>query len=526
MPRRRTQLVYFLMLPAIAIAAGILGYYTWQTAAIEARLGEEVIVEATLSLVREKVELVEQLIIRADHEVFDMVDLDAPDEIERTFGRQAARIAPSVRALMVFDESGNLVSAAVRDTEEQKQEFLKIVDAMLPDMALERQRVGRLKHFHRTYGGRSYLFSYVAKLHRGRRFYIVAHHDTGYLVREVLPTLFASEEGKQLYNIVDENNRRVFGPNLARAGDYLVGRRFPTTLYAWRLQVAPKQAPELEESTRGRRMTQVALLGTSFAIILLGVAFVLYGAHKERRLNALKSDFVANVSHELKTPLSVVLVFAEMLLSKRVKNEAKQQQYLELICREAERLRALIDNVLDFAALERGKAKYDLRLADPTEVVTRAVDTFRHRMEQDGAVVHVRHVGEIPPVEIDEQAFLLAVINLLDNAVKYGEGTPIEVTVEATDKEVELRVRDEGPGIPVEDLRRVFERFYRSRRRQDTRGSGIGLSLVQHIAEGHGGRAWARNHEARGAIVSIAIPRPKTAKSPATADRPARPRPA
>jgi two-component system phosphate regulon sensor histidine kinase PhoR len=253
-------------------------------------------------------------------------------------------------------------------------------------------------------------------------------------------------------------------------------------------------------------------------VILIAVAFILYAADKERRLTRLKSDFIANVSHELKTPLSVIRMFGEMLLTKRVRDDRKQHEYLEIICTESERLSALIENVLDFAALERGKRQYEMHQAELSDLVARAIETFRYRIEREGAEVHLQRQGEPSHARVDEQAIMLAVINLLDNAVKYGAGTPVDVVIEGRADEVQIRVRDRGPGIPASDMKRVFERFYRSQSRGKTRGSGIGLSLVKHIAEAHGGRAWAENASGGGAIVALSLPRrdpPRTSQEPA-----------
>ena len=506
MSRLRSRVVYLVLLPAIAVAAAILGYYAWVTATQFARLGEQTIAQSTLLILTDKVDRMERQIIEADNTVFDIVDPDDPEALETKWLPLARSLSPSIRSALLLDDTGNVVTYASRADAAGKREFMKVfLEQILPDLELERQRPGRLKHLHGTYGGTSYLISYQAMQHRGRRFYAVAHHDTHYIVREQFPELFATEEGKLLYNVVDESNRRVFGESLTRAGDYLVARRFPTTLYGWRVQLAPKQAPQLDAQGRSRRMNEVALIAVAFAVILLGVAFVLYAGEKERRLNALKADFVANVSHELKTPLSVVRMFGEMLLTNRVRNEEKRQEYLEIICRESERLSSLIENVLDFAALERGKKKFALREGDLVDVVTRAVETFRYRIEQEGTEVHVERPSDIPQVSMDEQAVLLAVINLLDNAVKYGGGSPVTVSVAARKNEVAVSVRDRGPGIPKEDLKRVFERFYRTRRKELARGSGIGLALVKHIAEAHGGHAWAENAQDGGAIVGFTM---------------------
>lgn len=503
----RFKSVYAVLLPAIITAGGVLGYYTYQTAAQFERLGEKSIAQSILLLLEEKLNRLEQQIINADNSTFAAVDLDDRDQLLDGWRLEAERVSPSVRAVIVLDQRRRLIGMEARASKTDANAFRSVfMRRILPDLELEKVTIGRLKHLHAVYGGRSYLISYKAVQHEDETFYLAAHHDTGYLIRDVFPELFRGESGNQIYNVVDDDNRLVFGPSLVHSGNYVVGRRFPTTLYAWRLQVAPQEAPLLEAQGRTRRVNQAALIGLSLAIILLGVGFLLYAADKERRLNALKSEFIANVSHELKTPLSVVRMYAEMLLTKRVPDEAKQQRYLETICTESERLTGLIENVLDFAALERGKRRYQMHEGNLAEVIERAVETFRHRFEYTNLSVTFSAATDLPHVRMDGQAIMLATINLLDNAVKYGEGSPIAVAVTFDKREVCVSVRDHGPGILTQDLKRVFERFYRTGRNQHTRGSGIGLSLVRHIAEDHGGRAWAENALDRGAIVSFAIP--------------------
>lgn len=524
--------MFFVLLPAIAVAAGILGYYAWVTASRFNRLGEQTIAESTLLLVREKVETVEQYVITQDNAALRLVEVSDPNSVTSKWLPNAPELTPSVYAIRVLDDTGNTIGEAYRGVEGGAEELRKVFEErLLVELDLERLSLERLKHFHRTMGDQSHLLSYVAREIDGERRYVVLHHDTGLIARDVLPTLFATDEGKRQYNVVDENNRRVYGSSLQNAGDYLVGHRFPSTLYNWRLQVAPKQAPMLERQGRSRRATDLGLIGVAFLVILVGVGFLLYAAQKERRLNDLKGEFIANVSHELKTPLSVVRMFGEMLLSDRVRSDEKRKQYLEIIVRESERLSSLIENVLDFSALERGRRRYELREGDLAEVVAHALETFRYRVEREGVEVELDVIagsagstadgrGTVPKVLLDEQAIVLAVINLLDNAVKYGGRTPVTVTIERVRDFVQLRVRDRGPGIPPDAERQIFERFYRSRRDAHVRGSGIGLALVKHIALAHGGRAWATNHPEGGAVVGFAIPVPTEAERQREAARP------
>jgi two-component system phosphate regulon sensor histidine kinase PhoR len=517
----RFRLVYWLLLPAIAVATCVLGYYSYLTAAQFQRLGEQSLAESSLWLAQDRVDRLEQTIISADNQLFGAINLEEPELALAEWKVHAEELAPSVRAVVVLDVQRRVVDASARATERDTQQFMRLfLRQIVPDMKLESLPYNVLNHLHKTYEGRSYLISFKAVRQHGRRYYLTAHHDTGYLIRTVFPRLFRSESGKEWHNIVDEDNRRVFGPNLASAGDYVVGLRFPTTLYGWRLQVAPKTAPLLKATGRSSRFNQAALIGLSLAVIVIAVAFILYAADKERRLARLKSDFIANVSHELKTPLSVIRMFGEMLLTKRVRDDAKKEQYLEIICTESERLSGLIENVLDFAALERGKRTYEMQETDLAEIVMRAVDTLHYRFERQGGTMQVQRHGEDARAWVDPQAILLALINLLDNALKYGGSAPVEVSTDARTDQVRILVRDHGPGIPDADLKRVFERFYRGASGGKQRGSGIGLSLVKYIAEAHGGRAWAENAREGGAIVGMSLPRKAHKQRLSAPDRP------
>jgi two-component system, OmpR family, phosphate regulon sensor histidine kinase PhoR len=504
----RADLAYVVLVPLIVAAAAVLGYYTWETASRFEELGASSIAQATLLLVEEKVDRIEQQIISRDNAVFHLIDIADPEGLRSRWLPLAERVSPSVRAVLILTEELEVVDYVARAAPTEQRAFLRLFRrSIAPELMLAGLLPEQLRHLHVQLNGVSYLISYQTVRFDGQTFVLVAHHDTGYIVREEFPRLFANEEAGAYFNIVDEDGKRVLGDSLTQVADYLVGLRFPTTLYRWRLQVAPKDAPLLAQQARQREFNKAALVGLSVAVMLFGVAILLYATSKERRLNALKSEFIANVSHELKTPLSVIRMYAEMLATGRVASEQRRDKYLETICREAERLTGLIENVLDFAALERGKQRYARSEANLAEIVSRAVDTVKPRLGKTPLSVEVD--PRLAPQLLDGSAVMLAVVNLLDNALKYGAGSPIALRVQQDTRSVKVSVRDHGPGIPSDDLRRVFERFYRVRSPgQTVRGSGIGLALVKHIAEAHGGRAWAENADGGGALVCFSLESP------------------
>ena len=252
----------------------------------------------------------------------------------------------------------------------------------------------------------------------------------------------------------------------------------------------------------------MTLVGLSGIVVIAGIIVILLAAARESKLSNLKSDFVANVSHELKTPLSLVRMFGELLQSGRADTEEKRRQYLQIIVSESERLAALIENVLDFAKVERGQAAYEFSEHDLSDVVARAVEACRVRAEREAVTLELEVAAGLPTVWLDERAIEIAVINLVDNALKYApDGKRVTISVLRAGGDLEVRVADQGAGIAPEDRKRIFERFVRGKGAtgKQVRGSGIGLALVKHIAEAHGGDAWVEDAVARGSVFVLSV---------------------
>jgi two-component system phosphate regulon sensor histidine kinase PhoR len=516
MPRPREKVVSFVLLPAVLVAVGILAWFTFRTTLQVERLRQQSVLEATLGLANEKADRLDKRIIEQDSVVFAIADPQRLTELTQRWLPTAARETPTVRAILVLDDSRTVLAFASRagGAFADEEAFRRLlVERMWGDMELGKQASDeQLRHLHRAYRGQSYLLSYWQRVVDGRRYVVVAWHDVGRIVKDTMPALFSEAATPSRVNVVDEDGRIIYGPPL-RSGEFTVAVRFPTTLYGWRVQVSPSASDELTARVQNRATLELVMVVLSCAVIVLGVATILLAAERERRISALKSDFVANVSHELKTPLALVRMFGEMLQSGRVRDEDKKQQYLDIIVGESERLSALIENVLDFARVERGRQAYELAEGDVGEAVSRAVGVYRYRAEREGIELALEVAPGLPPVRLDERALELAVMNLIDNALKYAPGSQV-VTLRVAQEggSVVVRVIDRGPGVPAEDQGRIFERFVRgaaaraSASGRPIRGSGIGLALVKHIAESHGGRAWVESTPGQGATFALSIP--------------------
>ncbi|HLL21183.1 MAG TPA: HAMP domain-containing sensor histidine kinase, partial [Kofleriaceae bacterium] len=275
------------------------------------------------------------------------------------------------------------------------------------------------------------------------------------------------------------------------------------------LRVAQKDTNDPDAMQR-KRLVNSALIGGAVFVILGGLLVLGFAIRRERRLSELKSEFISNVSHELKTPLSIISMFGEMLAEGRTKSPEQAHEYAEIIWRESVRLGRLIDNVLDFAKIERGMGGYEFAEdTDITEVVDRVIELSGRRVQAADMTLEHEIEPDLPYVRLDGNAYTLAVLNLIDNAIKYAaDGKKIALTLRRDGDRIVLSVRDWGAGIDPEEHERIFERFYRAKaiRLKPIRGSGIGLALVRHIARAHRGDVEVTSSPENGSTFSIWIP--------------------
>lgn len=503
----RRLLVVNALIFAVLSSAAALAYYGYSYTA-EASSRERAIIQDTMrELAEEKIIGIETPMLEIDEKLFTSIDPDHLPDLESVVRSMRA---PVVSVFVLGPDLRVLPSGYVSSRlGEEALTFPTFFESeVVPALNLRLLAEGTRGHEHVTLGGRPYLFSYSRRSVGGRSYFVVVEADLLHLVGNVFPQFFGVRSPR-LYQVVDESGELVFGvPFRETVGGTVIELPFAETVSQWRLRVVQRDAGT--QAARGRRtIIDFFLIGLALLVITAGMAILLYAMRRERMSNELKSEFISNVSHELKTPLSIISMFGEMLASGRVKGPAQATEYAEVIWRESVRLARLIDNVLDFAKIERGVDIYEFASGDVGEIVGRAVELSTHRLNAANMTCGVDVPPELPTARVDHNALTLAVLNLIDNAIKYAsDGKRIEVSVRATGQRLEIQVKDDGPGIESDEHERIFERFYRARavRLKPIRGSGIGLALVERIATAHKGGVRVDSAPGKGAIFTIWLP--------------------
>lgn len=278
----------------------------------------------------------------------------------------------------------------------------------------------------------------------------------------------------------------------------------------WRITV--RRNPQTIASSATQRSL---LLAGLIALALLGVAFGAFSTfrfvNQSLELASLKSDFLSSITHELKTPLTSIQMFSEMLSLGRIKNDEKRLEYYKHITSESIRLRGMIDDILDFARSEAGKVHYVLSEADFAELVQDALDIFYLSAEAKGFEIksELPEFGELPPVDVDREAMVRVFVNLLSNAVKYSLESPeISVQLKRDGHHLLASVSDKGVGIESKNLEKIFDKFFRAGDplTREVSGTGLGLSLVHGIVRAHDGDIRVTSEKNVGSTFTVALP--------------------
>jgi len=303
------------------------------------------------------------------------------------------------------------------------------------------------------------------------------------------------------------SDKIIFGDAKVSQGSPVIAEFFPENFPPWRLELY-----QTGEGESGFFLYKNIFFWTILALLFIlffGSGLIIRTIIHEVNLLNLKSEFIASVSHEFKTPLTSMAAVIERLLDDEVKDAGKAQEYYRILSHDSERLKRLVKNVLDFTKIEEGKREYKLASTDIVELVRREVKSFEKENKSDSLKVGIEIDDNIPPVFADEEAMGQALRNILDNAAKFsGQEKKINVQIVRKENSVEIAVRDRGIGIPENEQKRIFEKFYRGKQASSVSptGTGLGLTLVKHIVDAHGGKIIVRSQPGEGSSFSLILP--------------------
>jgi signal transduction histidine kinase len=289
------------------------------------------------------------------------------------------------------------------------------------------------------------------------------------------------------------------------AGDFITRRSFPAP---FDFLSASMQAVAIPPSPVRRPLDiALAVLGS---IMFLGLIAIYQSARTVVDLSERRSQFVSSVTHELKTPLTNIRMYIEMLEQGIAASPQREQDYLQILSSESARLSRLINNVLELAKLEKKQRHFDLSEGRLDDVLSEVQSIMGHKLKQEGFKLEIK-AADVPAFAFDREVLIQILINLIENSIKFGRMAPrkaISITADHYDQSVRIAIADSGPGIPAQALKKVFDDFYRvdNDLTRTTGGTGIGLALVKKFVSAMGGRVLAANNSGPGCTITLLLP--------------------
>ena len=345
----------------------------------------------------------------------------------------------------------------------------------------------------------------------GQTFYGGFCWDLNLLKDQVIPKMLEdiTKDSGLDFKIVDERGQNITSEEEKLTSKESLALTFRLFPLPWKLIVYQPEIKTIEKTARREIFFYGVLLIVVVALMLLGAVLIARDISRESETTRLKTEFVHNISHELKTPLTLIRLYGETLQRKEnLTNEEKKDCY-EIITKESERLSHLINNVLDFSRIETGRKEFDLKKGNLAEVIRDTLESYRYHLEKKGFVIHKDIATDLPEMNFDGEAIASVLINLLSNAMKFSPKEK-EVTVKLfTDNgNAVLQVADKGIGISPKEVPKIFQRFYQSENKiiSETRGSGLGLTLVKNITEAHNGKVQVESEPGKGSTFSVILP--------------------
>jgi signal transduction histidine kinase len=359
------------------------------------------------------------------------------------------------------------------------------------------------------------------------RFKFACGYVHGQLIREYFENEFQNPEQALIVRVSEPDGSVIYENAATPDGRFEVkrdlGQMDNPSFKGLKLFLRYRDTSIEREVNRWKTWT-LCLIGFIDLMLGAGLYLIYSNVKRELTLSRLKSDFVANVSHELKTPLALIRLFAETLELGRVPGEGKAQQYYRVINKESQRLTQLINNILDFSRIEAGRKEYRLATADVGRIVSEVVDAYRFQIEQQGFALEVEVDDDLPRVTADKEALAQALLNLVNNALKYTRDEKyLKLAVSRRGAgAIAISVTDRGIGVAKGEQDKIFEKFYRAEDSlvHETKGSGLGLSLVKHIMEAHGGSVEVESAPGKGSTFTLVLPAQAGERVPRPAEGP------
>lgn len=308
---------------------------------------------------------------------------------------------------------------------------------------------------------------------------------------------------------IEDNYGNLIFPRVISEETNYITFPFPENLPKWKLllsEIKPGFIATLLKAGSGIYLFAFILI---ILLMVLGFVFTIYTLNVELRLNKLKSEFISNVSHELKSPLTSIRMMTEMLHHNRVESEERKSAYYSAMLEESEHLSHLIDNILDFSRIDDDRKKYDFTDVNMDELILKFLESIRERLQETGFDIRYNHSDRIPLIHADKNAILQVIYNLVDNAIKFsGTSRQIDINLYSKDDELLFCVKDYGIGISSKEQEKIFDRFYRGDEPQKSgiRGSGIGLTIVNQIVEAHSGTIDIESEVGKGSRITVRLP--------------------
>lgn len=266
----------------------------------------------------------------------------------------------------------------------------------------------------------------------------------------------------------------------------------------------------INELVKSRSRKNLFLILIIDFVLLFGALLIYRNIKKQMELSKIKSDFISNVSHEIRTPLALISMYIETLDLGRVKTEEKKKEYYGIINQETQRLSNMVNNILNFSKIENDKREYHFGQTNINSIIKDVVNTYNYQLEKNNFDLILKLDTSVPEILADNDAITEALINLIDNAIKYSNGNrSVEIITGAQKEQVFIEVIDKGIGIAENELKRIFEKFYRVTEKNlahKAKGSGLGLAIVQHVMTAHDGSISVKSELDKGSTFRLTFP--------------------